>query len=147
MEKHIDNMHIYFMIIVIILELLGVYIRYIANDINNNISSIESSIDDQTVMNKVKAEIKNGTRNANGTIKVPEDTSELTDYWIDVENIEISEGYVYIYSNGLKYDTEFIPEFADPVSSYKLHIWINVGAPDKMPGCIDLIAYELVRIV
>lgn len=71
----------------------------------------------------------------------------MRDYWIDAENIEISEGYVYIYSNGFIYDTEFIPKFADPIDSYKLHIWIDVGAEDEMPGCIDLVAYDIVRCI
>ena len=76
---------------------------------------------------------------------LPSDNSNLNDYWISVDNIEVSEGYVYIYANGFRYDTEFIPKFADPIDSYKLHIWIDVGAEDQMPGCIDLVAYDIVR--
>ena len=144
--------HIYFMIIVIQVALLSIYIGIRFNYIDNNISSIKSSIDkniddqDEMVIDRVNKEIEKGIRNADGSLKLlPSNYSRLNDYWISVDNIEVSEGYVYIYANGLRYDTEFIPKFADPKDSYKLHIWIDVGAEDQMPGCIDLVAYDIVR--
>lgn len=144
--------HIYFMIIVALIALLSIYIGIRFNYIDNNISSIKSSIDkniddqDEMVIDRVNKEIEKGIRNKDGSLKLlPSDNSNLNDYWISVDNIEVSEGYVYIYANGLRYDTEFIPKFADPIDSYKLHIWIDVGAEDQMPGCIDLVAYDIVR--
>ena len=144
--------HIYFIIIVIQVALLSIYIGIRFNYIDNNISSIKSSIDknidgqNEMVMDRVNKEIEKGIRNKDGSLKLlPSDNSNLNDYWISVDNIEVSEGYVYIYANGLRYDTEFIPKFADPIDSYKLHIWIDVGAEDQMPGCIDLVAYDIVR--
>lgn len=144
--------HIYFMIIVIQVALLSIYIGIRFNYIDNNISSIKSSIDkniddqNEMVIDRVNKEIEKGIRNADGSLKLlPSNDSRLNDYWISVDNIEVSEGYVYIYANGLRYDTEFIPKFADPKDSYKLHIWIDVGAEDQMPGCIDLVAYDIVR--
>ena len=144
--------HIYFMIIVILIALLSIYIGIRFNYIDNNISSIKSSIDkniddqNEMVIDRVNKEIEKGIRNKDGSLKLlPSDNSHLNDYWISVDNIEVSEGYVYIYANGLRYDTEFIPKFADPKDSYKLHIWIDVGAEDQMPGCIDLVAYDIVR--
>ena len=144
--------HIYFMIIVILIALLSIYIGIRFNYIDNNISSIKSSIDkniddqNEMVIDRVNKEIEKGIRNKDGSLKLlPSDNSHLNDYWISVDNIEVSEGYVYIYANGLRYDTEFIPKFADPIDSYKLHIWIDVGAEDQMPGCIDLVAYDIVR--
>lgn len=144
--------HIYFIIIVIQVALLSIYIGIRFNYIDNNISSIKSSIDkniddqNEMVIDRVNKEIEKGIRNKDGSLKLlPSDNSNLNDYWISVDNIEVSEGYVYIYANGLRYDTEFIPKFADPIDSYKLHIWIDVGAEDQMPGCIDLVAYDIVR--
>ena len=144
--------HIYFMIIVALIALLSIGIGIRFNSIENNLSSIKSSrdknIDDQNemVIDRVNKEIEKGIRNKDGSLKLlPSDDSRLNDYWISVDNIEVSEGYVYIYANGLRYDTEFIPKFADPMDSYKLHIWIDVGAEDQMPGCIDLVAYDIVR--
>lgn len=144
--------HIYFIIIVIQIALLSIYIGIRFNYIDNNISSIKSSIDkniddqNEMVIDRVNKEIEKGIRNKDGSLKLlPSDNSNLNDYWISVDNIEVSEGYVYIYANGLRYDTEFIPKFADPKDSYKLHIWIDVGAEDQMPGCIDLVAYDIVR--
>lgn len=144
--------HIYFIIIVIQVALLSIYIGIRFNYIDNNISSIKSSIDkniddqNEMVIDRVNKEIEKGIRNKDGSLKLlPSDDSRLNDYWISVDNIEVSEGYVYIYANGLRYDTEFIPKFADPKDSYKLHIWIDVGAEDQMPGCIDLVAYDIVR--
>lgn len=144
--------HIYFIIIVILISLLSIGIGIRFNIIDNNISSIKSAIDeniddkDEMVIDRVNKEIEKGIRNADGSLKLlPSNDSRLNDYWISVDNIEVSEGYVYIYSNGLRYDTEFIPKFADPIDSYKLHIWIDVGAEDQMPGCIDLVAYDIVR--
>lgn len=144
--------HIYFIIIVIQVALLSIYIGIRFNYIDNNISSIKSSIDkniddqNEMVIDRVNKEIEKGIRNKDGSLKLlPPDNSNLNDYWISVDNIEVSEGYVYIYANGLRYDTEFIPKFADPKDSYKLHIWIDVGAEDQMPGCIDLVAYDIVR--
>lgn len=144
--------HIYFIIIVIQVALLSIYIGIRFNYIDNNISSIKSSIDkniddqNEMVIDRVNKEIEKGIRNKDGSLKLlPSDDSRLNDYWISVDNIEVSEGYVYIYANGLRYDTEFIPKFADPIDSYKLHIWIDVGAEDQMPGCIDLVAYDIVR--
>lgn len=144
--------HIYFIIIVIQVALLSIYIGIRFNYIDNNISSIKSSIDkniddqNEMVIDRVNKEIEKGIRNKDGSLKLlPSDNSNLNDYWISVDNIEVSEGYVYIYANGLRYDTEFIPKFADPKDSYKLHIWIDVGAEDQMPGCIDLVAYDIVR--
>ena len=144
--------HIYFIIIVIQVALLSIYIGIRFNYIDNNISSIKSSIDkniddqNETIIDRVNKEIEKGIRNKDGSLKLlPSDNSNLNDYWISVDNIEVSEGYVYIYANGLRYDTEFIPKFADPIDSYKLHIWIDVGAEDQMPGCIDLVAYDIVR--
>ena len=144
--------HIYFIIIVIQVVLLSIYIGIRFNYIDNNISSIKSSIDkniddqNEMVIDRVNKEIEKGIRNKDGSLKLlPSDNSNLNDYWISVDNIEVSEGYVYIYANGLRYDTEFIPKFADPKDSYKLHIWIDVGAEDQMPGCIDLVAYDIVR--
>lgn len=144
--------HIYFMIIVALIALLSIYIGIRFNYIDNNISSIKSSIDkniddqNEMVIDRVNKEIEKGIRNKDGSLKLlPSDNSNLNDYWISVDNIEVSEGYVYIYANGLRYDTEFIPKFADPKDSYKLHIWIDVGAEDQMPGCIDLVAYDIVR--
>lgn len=144
--------HIYFMIIVILIALLSIGLGIRFNNIENNLSSIKSSIDknmddqDEMVIDRVNKEIEKGIRNADGSLKLlPSDDSRLNDYWISVDNIEVSEGYVYIYANGLRYDTEFIPKFADPKDSYKLHIWIDVGAEDQMPGCIDLVAYDIVR--
>ena len=140
--------HIYFIIVLILLALIRIYIADSVDNINNKLSSIESSIDDQMVIDRVNKEIKEGIRNSDGSLKLlPSDYSNLNDYWISVENIEVSEGYAYIYSNGLIYDTEFIPKFADPIDSYKLHIWIDVGAEDEMPGCIDLVAYDIVRCI
>jgi hypothetical protein len=143
---------VYFIIIVIILALLRIYITCSIDDINKKLSSIESTInennDDQMVIDRVNKEIEKGIRNADGSLKLlPSNDSRLNDYWISVDNIEVSEGYVYIYSNGLRYDTEFIPKFADPIDSYKLHIWIDVGAEDQMPGCIDLVAYDIVKCI
>lgn len=144
--------HIYFIIIVIQVALLSIYIGIRFNYIDNNISSIKSNIDkniddqNEMVIDRVNKEIEKGIRNKDGSLKLlPSDNSNLNDYWISVDNIEVSEGYVYIYANGLRYDTEFIPKFADPKDSYKLHIWIDVGAEDQMPGCIDLVAYDIVR--
>lgn len=144
--------HIYFMIIVALIALLSIGLGIRFNNIENNLSSIKSSIDkniddqDEMVIDRVNKEIEKGIRNKDGSLKLlPSDDSRLNDYWISVDNIEVSEGYVYIYSNGLRYDTEFIPKFADPKDSYKLHIWIDVGAEDQMPGCIDLVAYDIVR--
>ena len=144
--------HIYFMIIVALIALLSIGIGIRFNYIDNNISSIKSSIDkniddqNEMVIDRVNKEIEKGIRNKDGSLKLlPSDDSRLNDYWISVDNIEVSEGYVYIYANGLRYDTEFIPKFADPKDSYKLHIWIDVGAEDQMPGCIDLVAYDIVR--
>ena len=144
--------HIYFMIIVALIALLSIGIGIRFNNIENNLSSIKSSIDkniddqDEMVIDRVNKEIEKGIRNKDGSLKLlPSDDSRLNDYWISVDNIEVSEGYVYIYANGLRYDTEFIPNFADPKDSYKLHIWIDVGAEDQMPGCIDLVAYDIVR--
>lgn len=144
--------HIYFMIIVILIALLSIDLGIRFNNIENNLSSIKSSIDkniddqDEMVIDRVNKEIEKGIRNADGSLKLlPSNDSRLNDYWISVDNIEVSEGYVYIYANGLRYDTEFIPKFADPKDSYKLHIWIDVGAEDQMPGCIDLVAYDIVR--
>ena len=144
--------HIYFMIIVALIALLSIYIGIRFNYIDNNISSIKSSIDkniddqNEMVIDRVNKEIEKGIRNKDGSLKLlPSDNSNLNDYWISVDNIEVSEGYVYIYANGLRYDTEFIPKFADPKDSYKLHIWIDVGDEDQMPGCIDLVAYDIVR--
>ena len=144
--------HIYFIIIVIQIALLSIYIGIRFNYIDNSISSIKSSIDkniddqNEMVIDRVNKEIEKGIRNKDGSLKLlPSDNSNLNDYWISVDNIEVSEGYVYIYANGLRYDTEFIPKFADPKDSYKLHIWIDVGAEDQMPGCIDLVAYDIVR--
>ena len=144
--------HIYFMIIVALIALLSIYIGIRFNYIDNNISSIKSSIDkniddqNEMVIDRVNKEIEKGIRNKDGSLKLlPSDDSRLNDYWISVDNIEVSEGYVYIYANGLRYDTEFIPKFADPKDSYKLHIWIDLGAEDHMPGCIDLLAYDIVR--
>ena len=144
--------HIYFMIIVALIALLSIGISIRFNNIENNLSSIKSSIDkniddqNEMVIDRVNKEIEKGIRNKDGSLKLlPSDDSRLNDYWISVDNIEVSEGYVYIYANGLRYDTEFIPKFADPIDSYKLHIWINVGAEDQMPGCIDLVAYDIVR--
>lgn len=144
--------HIYFMIIVALIALLSIGIGIRFNNIENNLSSIKSSIDkniddqDEMVIDRVNKEIEKGIRNKDGSLKLlPSDDSRLNDYWISVDNIEVSEGYVYIYANGLRYDTEFIPKFADPKDSYKLHIWIDVGAEDQMPGCIDLVAYDIVR--
>lgn len=144
--------HIYFIIIVIQVALLSIYIGIRFNYIDNNISSIKSSIDkniddqNEMIIDRVNKEIEKGIRNKDGSLKLlPSDNSNLNDYWISVDNIEVSEGYVYIYANGLRYDTEFIPKFADPKDSYKLHIWIDVGAEDQMPGCIDLVAYDIVR--
>lgn len=144
--------HIYFIIIVIQVALLSIYIGIRFNYIDNNISSIKSSIDkniddqNEMIIDRVNKEIEKGIRNKDGSLKLlPSDDSRLNDYWISVDNIEVSEGYVYIYANGLRYDTEFIPKFADPKDSYKLHIWIDVGAEDQMPGCIDLVAYDIVR--
>ena len=143
---------IYIIITVIQISLLMIYIGIKLDNISDNISSnIESSdknIDDQNemVIDRVNKEIEKGIRNKDGSLKLlPSDNSNLNDYWISVDNIEVSEGYVYIYANGLRYDTEFIPKFADPKDSYKLHIWIDVGAEDQMPGCIDLVAYDIVR--
>ena len=144
--------HIYFMIIVALIALLSIGIGIRFNNIENNLSSIKSSIDkniddqNEMVIDRVNKEIEKGIRNKDGSLKLlPSDDSRLNDYWISVDNIEVSEGYVYIYANGLRYDTEFIPKFADPKDSYKLHIWIDVGAEDQMPGCIDLVAYDIVR--
>ena len=144
--------HIYFMIIVALIALLSIGLGIRFNYIDNNISSIKSSIDkniddqNEMVIDRVNKEIEKGIRNKDGSLKLlPSDNSNLNDYWISVDNIEVSEGYVYIYANGLRYDTEFIPKFADPKDSYKLHIWIDVGAEDQMPGCIDLVAYDIVR--
>lgn len=144
--------HIYFMIIVALIALLSIGLGIRFNNIENNLSSIKSSIDknmddqDEMVIDRVNKEIEKGIRNADGSLKLlPSNDSSLNDYWISVDNIEVSEGYVYIYANGLRYDTEFIPKFADPKDSYKLHIWIDVGAEDQMPGCIDLVAYDIVR--
>lgn len=144
--------HIYFMIIVALIALLSIGISIRFNNIENNLSSIKSSIDkniddqNEMVIDRVNKEIEKGIRNKDGSLKLlPSDDSRLNDYWISVDNIEVSEGYVYIYANGLRYDTEFIPKFADPKDSYKLHIWIDVGAEDQMPGCIDLVAYDIVR--
>ena len=144
--------HIYFMIIVALIALLSIGLGIRFNNIENNLSSIKSSIDknmddqDEMVIDRVNKEIEKGIRNKDGSLKLlPSDNSNLNDYWISVDNIEVSEGYVYIYANGLRYDTEFIPKFADPKDSYKLHIWIDVGAEDQMPGCIDLVAYDIVR--
>ena len=144
--------HIYFMIIVALIALLSIGIGIRFNNIDNNISSIKSSIDkniddqNEMVIDIINKEIEKGIRNKDGSLKLlPSDDSRLNDYWISVDNIEVSEGYVYIYANGLRYDTEFIPKFADPKDSYKLHIWIDVGAEDQMPGCIDLVAYDIVR--
>lgn len=144
--------HIYFMIIVALIALLSIGIGIRFNNIENNLSSIKSSIDkniddqNEMVIDRVNKEIEKGIRNKDGSLKLlPSDNSNLNDYWISVDNIEVSEGYVYIYANGLRYDTEFIPKFADPIDSYKLHIWIDVGAEDQMPGCIDLVAYDIVR--
>lgn len=144
--------HIYFMIIVALIALLSIGISIRFNNIENNLSSIKSSIDkniddqNEMVIDRVNKEIEKGIRNKDGSLKLlPSDDSRLNDYWISVDNIEVSEGYVYIYANGLRYDTEFIPKFADPIDSYKLHIWIDVGAEDQMPGCIDLVAYDIVR--
>ena len=144
--------HIYFMIIVALIALLSIGIGIRFNNIENNLSSIKSSIDkniddqNEMVIDRVNKEIEKGIRNKDGSLKLlPSDDSRLNDYWISVDNIEVSEGYVYIYANGLRYDTEFIPKFADPIDSYKLHIWIDVGAEDQMPGCIDLVAYDIVR--
>ena len=144
--------HIYFMIIVALIALLSIGIGIRFNNIENNLSSIKSSIDkniddqNEMVIDRVNKEIEKGIRNKDGSLKLlPSDNSNLNDYWISVDNIEVSEGYVYIYANGLRYDTEFIPKFADPKDSYKLHIWIDVGAEDQMPGCIDLVAYDIVR--
>ena len=144
--------HIYFMIIVALIALLSIGISIRFNNIENNLSSIKSSIDkniddqNEMVIDRVNKEIEKGIRNKDGSLKLlPSDNSNLNDYWISVDNIEVSEGYVYIYANGLRYDTEFIPKFADPKDSYKLHIWIDVGAEDQMPGCIDLVAYDIVR--
>lgn len=140
--------HIYFIIILIQITLLLYYIDMRFNYINDNLASIESSIDENMVIDRVNKEIEKGIRNEDGSLKLlPSNDSNLRDYWIDAENIEISEGYVYIYSNGFIYDTEFIPKFADPIDSYKLHIWIDVGAEDEMPGCIDLVAYDIVRCI
>ena len=144
--------HIYFMIIVALIALLSIGLCIRFNNIENNLSSIKSSIDkniddqNEVVIDRVNKEIEKGIRNKDGSLKLlPSDNSNLNDYWISVDNIEVSEGYVYIYANGLRYDTEFIPKFADPIDSYKLHIWIDVGAEDQMPGCIDLVAYDIVR--
>ena len=144
--------HIYFMIIVSLIALLSIGLGIRFNNIENNLSSIKSSIDkniddqNEMVIDRVNKEIEKGIRNKDGSLKLlPSDDSRLNDYWISVDNIEVSEGYVYIYANGLRYDTEFIPKFADPIDSYKLHIWIDVGAEDQMPGCIDLVAYDIVR--
>ena len=144
--------HIYFMIIVALIALLSIGISIRFNNIENNLSSIKSSIDkniddqNEMVIDRVNKEIEKGIRNKDGSLKLlPSDDSRLNDYWISVDNIEVSEGYVYIYANGLRYDTEFIPKFADPKDSYKLHIWIDAGAEDQMPGCIDLVAYDIVR--
>lgn len=144
--------HIYFMIIVALIALLSIGLCIRFNNIENNLSSIKSSIDkniddqNEMVIDRVNKEIEKGIRNADGSLKLlPSNDSRLNDYWISVDNIEVSEGYVYIYANGLRYDTEFIPKFADPKDSYKLHIWIDVGAEDQMPGCIDLVAYDIVR--
>lgn len=144
--------HIYFMIIVALIALLSIGLGIRFNNIENNLSSIKSSIDkniddqNEMVIDRVNKEIEKGIRNKDGSLKLlPSDDSRLNDYWISVDNIEVSEGYVYIYANGLRYDTEFIPKFADPIDSYKLHIWIDVGAEDQMPGCIDLVAYDIVR--
>lgn len=144
--------HIYFMIIVALIALLSIGLGIRFNNIENNLSSIKSSIDknmddqDEMVIDRVNKEIEKGIRNADGSLKLlPSNDNRLNDYWISVDNIEVSEGYVYIYANGLRYDTEFIPKFADPKDSYKLHIWIDVGAEDQMPGCIDLVAYDIVR--
>lgn len=144
--------HIYFMIIVALIALLSIGLGIRFNNIENNLSSIKSSIDkniddkNEMVIDRVNKEIEKGIRNKDGSLKLlPSDDSRLNDYWISVDNIEVSEGYVYIYANGLRYDTEFIPKFADPKDSYKLHIWIDVGAEDQMPGCIDLVAYDIVR--
>lgn len=144
--------HIYFMIIVALIALLSIGLGIRFNNIENNLSSIKSSIDkniddqNEMVIDRVNKEIEKGIRNKDGSLKLlPSDNSNLNDYWISVDNIEVSEGYVYIYANGLRYDTEFIPKFADPIDSYKLHIWIDVGAEDQMPGCIDLVAYDIVR--
>lgn len=144
--------HIYFMIIVALIALLSIGLGIRFNNIENNLSSIKSSIDkniddqDEMVIDRVNKEIEKGIRNADGSLKLlPSNDSRLNDYWISVDNIEVSEGYVYIYANGLRYDTEFIPKFADPKDSYKLHIWIDVGAEDQMPGCTDLVAYDIVR--
>lgn len=144
--------HIYFMIIVALIALLSIGLCIRFNNIENNLSSIKSSIDkniddqNEMVIDRVNKEIEKGIRNKDGSLKLlPSDNSNLNDYWISVDNIEVSEGYVYIYANGLRYDTEFIPKFADPKDSYKLHIWIDVGAEDQMPGCIDLVAYDIVR--
>lgn len=144
--------HIYFMIIVALIALLSIGLGIRFNNIENNLSSIKSSIDkniddqNEMVIDRVNKEIEKGIRNKDGSLKLlPSDNSNLNDYWISVDNIEVSEGYVYIYANGLRYDTEFIPKFADPKDSYKLHIWIDVGAEDQMPGCIDLVAYDIVR--
>ena len=140
------------MIIVALIALLSIGIGIRFNNIENNLSSIKSSIDkniddqNEMVIDRVNKEIEKGIRNKDGSLKLlPSDDSRLNDYWISVDNIEVSEGYVYIYANGLRYDTEFIPKFADPKDSYKLHIWIDVGAEDQMPGCIDLVAYDIVR--
>ena len=142
--------HIYFMIIVALIALLSIGLGIRFNNIENNLSSIKSSIDkniddqNEMVIDRVNKEIEKGIRNKDGSLKLlPSDDSRLNDYWISVDNIEVSEGYVYIYANGLRYDTEFIPKFADPKD--KLHIWIDVGAEDQMPGCIDLVAYDIVR--
>lgn len=144
--------HIYFMIIVALIALLSIGLGIRFNNIENNLSSIKSSIDkniddqNEMIIDRVNKEIEKGIRNKDGSLKLlPSDNSNLNDYWISVDNIEVSEGYVYIYANGLRYDTEFIPKFADPIDSYKLHIWIDVGAEDQMPGCIDLVAYDIVR--
>ena len=144
--------HIYFMIIVALIALLSIGLGIRFNNIENNLSSIKSSIDkniddqNEMVIDIINKEIEKGIRNKDGSLKLlPSDDSRLNDYWISVDNIEVSEGYVYIYANGLRYDTEFIPKFADPKDSYKLHIWIDVGAEDQMPGCIDLVAYDIVR--
>ena len=121
--------HIYFMIIVALIALLSIGIGIRFNNIENNLSSIKSSIDkniddqNEMVIDRVNKEIEKGIRNKDGSLKLlPSDDSRLNDYWISVDNIEVSEGYVYIYANGLRYDTEFIPKFADPIDSYKLHI-------------------------
>lgn len=68
--------HIYFIIIVIQVALLSIYIGIRFNYIDNNISSIKSSIDkniddqNEMIIDRVNKEIEKGIRNKDGSLKL-----------------------------------------------------------------------------